>query len=115
MDRGGAPRYLSAVPAYERERTVAAARSIIDRGGWCVVEACVDVPSQQWEVWALIFDLVPERVADLVEEEVEFEPYLDVRLTGCDRSTLQPDTTLGTALCYLADAPRPVVLSARAG
>ena len=68
MDRGVARRYPSPMPAYQRARTVAAARSIIDRGGWCVVETCVDVPEQHWEVCALIFDLVPQSVADLVEE-----------------------------------------------
>ena len=113
MDRGDACRYPSPVPAYEREWTVAAARSIIGRGGWCVVEACVNVPSQDWKVCALVFDLIPDSVADLVEEEIQFAPDLDVRLTGCDRSTLQPDPALGAALCYLADAPRPTVVSAR--
>jgi hypothetical protein len=115
MDRGRASRYPSPVPRYERERTVEAARSIIDGGGWCVVEACVDVPSQQWEVCALVFDLVPESVADLVQEEIEFEPGLDVRLTGCDRRTLRPEPGLGAALCYLADTPRLLAVSARVG
>ena len=115
MDRGVARRYPSPMPAYERERTVAAARSIIDRGGWCVVETCIDVPEQHWEVCALMFDLVPESVADLVEEEIEFEPELDVRLTGCDRNTLEPEPALGAALCYLADAPRLAGISARVG
>lgn len=80
-----------------------------------MVEACVDVPAQRWEVCALIFDLVPESVADLVEEEIEFGPGFDVRLTGCDRRTLQPDPTLGAALCYLADTPRSAAVSVRVG
>lgn len=115
MDRGDARRYPFSVAAYERERTVAAARSIIGRGGWCVVEVCVDVPSQQWEVCALLFDLVAESVADVVEEEIAFEPDLDARLTGCDRCTLAPDPGLGARLCYIADAPRPAAVSARVG
>src|ERR1700751_3073454 len=115
MDRGDARRYAFRVAAYERERTVAAARSIISRGGWCVLEVCVDVPSQQWEVCALLFDLVAESVADVVEEEIAFEPDLDARLTGCDRCTLAPDPGLGARLCYIADAPRPAAVSARVG
>ena len=119
MDCGDAHVYPFPVAGYERERTVAAARSIISRGGWCVLEVCVDVPSQQWEVCALLFDLVAESVADVVEEEIASEPDLDVRLTGCDRRTLAPDRGLGAPLCYVADgyvadAPRPAV-SARVG
>lgn len=113
MERGGRRGYSPRVAAYDRERTIAAARSIISGGGWCVVEACADVPSQQWQVCVLIFDLVPEIVADVVEEEIEFEPDLDVRLTGCDRSTLQPEPALGAMLCYIADSPRPAVASAQ--
>ena len=79
----------------------------------------MDVPSQQWEVCALLFDLVAESVADVVEEEIASEPGLDVRLTGCDRRTLAPDRGLGAPLCYVADgyvadAPRPA-FSARVG
>ena len=115
MDRGDARVYPFPVVAYERERTVAAAQSIISRGGWCVLEVCVDVPTQQWEVCALLFDLVAASVADVVEEEIAFEPDLDVRLTGCDRGTLAPDPGLGASLCYVAGAPASAAVSARVG
>lgn len=68
-----------------------------------MLEVCVDVPRQSWEPRLLIFDLVPDAVAEIVDEEMADEPHLDARLTGCDRWTLQPDPTLGAFLCYLAD------------
>ena len=94
------------VSPHERSRTIAAARSILDQGGWCVLEVCVDVPHQLWESRVLIFDLVPNAVADVVDEEVGHEPQLDARLTGCNRCTLQPDEGLGAFPCYLAEHPR---------
>jgi len=81
-----------------------AAQSILDQGAWCVLEVCVDVPTQAWEPRTLIFDLVPSAVADVVAEEVGQEPQLHARLTGCDRWTLAPDPGLGAFLCYLAPA-----------
>jgi len=32
---------------YERSHIVSAAQSILDQGGWCVVEVCMDVPGQR--------------------------------------------------------------------
>ena len=62
------------MPAYERSRLVLAAQAILDQGGWCVFEVCLDVPGQHWEARDLIFDLLAEAVADTVEEEIEHEP-----------------------------------------
>jgi hypothetical protein len=81
-----------------------AAQRILDQGGWCIYEACVDIAEQHWEPRALIFDLVAGAVADAVEAEIEAEPEHDARITGCDRHTLQPSETMGTYLCYLADS-----------
>ncbi len=89
----------------ERARTIAAAQVILDQGGWCLLEACVDVPGQCWEARILIFNLAAEAVADAVFEEIEYAPELDYRLTGCDRSALRPNPAMGAHLCYLADVP----------
>jgi hypothetical protein len=73
-----------------------------------VFEVCVDVPTQQWEARAVIFDLQPDAVADTVAEEIRYEPELDARLTGCDRCTLHPEPAMGEYLCYVAEgAPTP--------
>jgi hypothetical protein len=93
------------VPGYERSRVVLAAQTIVDQGGWCVFEVCLDVPGQRSEARALIFDLLAEAVADTVEEEIEHEPEYDARLTGCDRRTLAPDVAFGAYLCYLTETP----------
>ncbi len=89
----------------ERARTLAAAQAILDQGGWCLLEACVDVPGQCWKARILIFNLVADAVADAVCEEIEYAPELDYRLTGCDRSALRPNPAMGAYLCYLADIP----------
>ena len=88
----------------EREPVIAAAEAILDLGGWCVLEACVDIPGQRWEARLLMFDLDPEAVADAVAGDIEVEPEHDVRLTGCDRRTLMPAPAMGAYLCYLAHA-----------
>lgn len=80
-----------------------AAQSILDGGGWCVCEVCVDVPAQVWEPRALICHRDSEAVADAIETEIAEQPGLDVRITGCDRTTLQVQPALGAHLCYLAD------------
>jgi CBS domain-containing protein len=90
---------------YDRALVIAAASSILDRGGWCMLERCVDVPRQLWEPRILLFDLVPNAVADAIEEELERESEHDARLAGCDRRTLQPDPAMGAYLCYLAQRP----------
>ncbi|HEV3054557.1 MAG TPA: hypothetical protein VGX45_07875 [Solirubrobacteraceae bacterium] len=87
---------------FDRSLAVSAAQSIIEKGGWCVVEACLDVPEQVWEARILIFDRLPEAVADAVAEEIDLDPGHDARLTGCDRRTLAPDPEMGARLCYLA-------------
>jgi CBS domain-containing protein len=81
----------------------AAAQSILDRGGWCVCEVCVDVPAQLWEPRALICHRDSEAIADAIETEIAEEPGLDARITGCDRTTLRVEPALGAHLCYLAD------------
>ncbi len=95
---------------YERERAVAAAQAILERGGWCVFEVCVDVPGQRWEARVVIFDVVADAVADAVEREIEYERELDARLSGCDRRSLRPEAGMGAHLCYVAEmlAPAPV-------
>jgi hypothetical protein len=98
----------------ERSRIIAAAQSILDQGGWCVLKACVDVPRQRWEPRILVFDPVAEAVADAVEEEIAREPQLDARLIGCDRRTLQRDPSMGAYLCYMTDAPAPSTAAAPA-
>lgn len=88
---------------YERSQAVAAAQSILDQHGWCVYEACVNVPEQLWESRVLFFDLTAEGVADALEAEIQLEPEHDGRLTGCDRQMLHPEAALGPYLVYVAD------------
>ena len=95
---------------FDRERTISAAQAILDERGWCVLEACTDVPRQVWEARLLMFDHVADVIAETVEGEVREEPWLDLRLTGCDRVTLRPDPALGTYLCYVAQTPVPAAL-----
>lgn len=92
---------------YDRSMVIAAAQSILEQGGWCVLERCVDVPHQQWEPRILVFELIPEAVADAIEEELEYEPEHDARLAACDRRTLHPEPGMGAYLCYLAESPAP--------
>ena len=95
MDDAGGNRYLSAMVGYDRSRAIAAAKSILAQGGWCVLEFSTDVARQRWEARMLMFDLTPEAVADTVAEEFGDEPECDARLTGCNRGTLQPDPRMG--------------------
>jgi CBS domain-containing protein len=90
---------------FERSRAAAAARLVLDRGGWCLLELCVDVPRQRWEPRVLICERDPEAVAVAIESEIARQPQLDARVTGCDRRTLKPDPALGSQLCYVAATP----------
>jgi hypothetical protein len=91
----------------ERSRAIAAARAIIGQGGWCVIEACVNVPMQLWEMQLIVFGHAADLVADAVAEQVDAEPGLDLRITGCNRWTLAPDPAMGAHLCYVADTLAP--------
>ena len=51
----------------------------------------------------MVFDLTPDQVADVVEEEIALDPSLDVRLTGADRFALRADPSLVALLCWSAD------------
>jgi hypothetical protein len=97
--------YPSPMFGYRRARVIAGAKAILDAGGWCVFELCTDVPAQTWEAQLVIFDLTAEAVADVVGQEVAERPEHDARLTGCDRSTLAPNATMGAHLVYLAGPP----------
>lgn len=88
----------------QRSVVIAAAEAILARGGWCVLEACTDVPRQRWEGRAVFFHRTAEAVLDAVEEELAVEPDHDARLTGCNRHTLTGDDELGAYLIYLAGA-----------
>jgi predicted kinase len=83
------------VRKFDRQRAVTAARAILEQGGWCVLEACVDGRSQRWEARVLIFDHTPEAVADAIEQEISEEPGHGARLTGCDRWTLEGSAAMG--------------------
>lgn len=107
MDRTGPSRYASAVVRYDRSLVLDAVQSILEQGGWCLLERCVDVPGQRWETRILCFGVTPEVVADAIEEELEYEPEHDARLAGCDRRTLAPDPSMGAFLCYVAERPAP--------
>jgi hypothetical protein len=109
MDRAGRERYLCRVAACDTRLLARAAQAILDQGGWCVLEECVDVPSQRWEARLLIFDRVAEGVAEVVGLEVAADPHHDLRLTGCDRGTLRPEPDMGAHLCYLAGVPEVVI------
>jgi CBS domain-containing protein len=101
------------VPPHDRSRVVAAAQSILDQGGWCVFEVCTDVPRQRWEARVLIFVLLADGVADAVAEQLDYEPFHDARLTGCDRRTLCPQADMGAYLCYVAERPAQAAIPAR--
>ena len=89
----------------ERAAAARAAEAILDRGGWCVVEVCLDVAGQRWDPRVLVCSTEAEVVVDAVFAEVWSDPTVDVRLAGCDRRTLAPDPDLGTYLCHLAAMP----------
>lgn len=96
---------------YERSRVFDAARRILERRGWCLYEACVDVPGQRWEPRTLFLDLTAAGVAESFAEGIELEPEHDARLTGVDRRTLLPLPGIGPDLVYLSDRPRCVPAS----
>ncbi len=89
----------------ERADVARAAETILGRGGWCVVEVCLDVAGQRWDPRVLVCSAEAEVVVDTVFDEVRSDPTVDVRLAGCDRRTLAPDPDLGTHLCHLAATP----------
>jgi len=101
------------VLSFDRSHAAAAAQVVLEQGGWCVLEACVDIPGQRWEPRVLICERDPEAVADAVGDEIEREPGLDARLAGCDRRTLRPDPGMGAQLCYVALRPTPPALEPR--
>jgi hypothetical protein len=70
-----------------------------------VLEICVDIPAQSWEVQVLMFHNVVEAVVDTVADELAQNPEHDARITGCDRRTLCPDLSMGAYLCYVAEIP----------
>jgi CBS domain-containing protein len=93
------------VPILPRACVIAAAARILQQGGWCVFDVCVDVPEQRWESRTLFFDRSPVAVADAVEREIALQPQFDARLSACDRRTLSPMPEIGEFLCYMADIP----------
>jgi hypothetical protein len=86
----------------ERERARLAAVRILERGGWCVLEVCVDAEAQRWETRELILELTADAVVDVVEFAVSDEPWLNARLTGFDRQQLCESPEMGAHVCYLA-------------
>ena len=86
----------------DRELITTAASAILAQRGWCVVEACTDIEQQCWEARLLVFGEDVETVIDAVAEEIECEPGVDLRLTGCCRRTLAPENGMGAFLCHLA-------------
>jgi hypothetical protein len=93
---------VSGVHGFRREQAIEAARCVLRAGGWCVLEVCLDVPQQRWEARLVMFDLAPEQIAGVVQDEIELEPGLDVRLVGCDRRQLRPVAAMGAHLVYVA-------------
>jgi hypothetical protein len=93
---------IPAVFGYDLDRATAAAEQIIQAGGWCVIEVCIDIPGQRWEPRVYVLDRAPAAAARKVGEQIEYEPERDARIAGCDRRTLLPDPAMGSYLCYLA-------------
>ena len=90
----------------ERAALIKAADGLIERGLWCVVEVCVDVPRQVWERRLAILRSDGAGVADAVAEWVWCTPELDVRLNGCRRTDLGLAADAPTHLCYVAGAAK---------
>jgi hypothetical protein len=68
------------VESLQRAAVARAAEAILDRGGRCVVEACLDVAGQRWDPRVLVCSTEAEVVVDAVFDEVWSDPTLDVRL-----------------------------------
>jgi len=83
---------------------VEAAERIIDRGLWCVVEICVDVPRQDWERRLTILRRDGRSAAEVVADWIRTVPCYDVRLSGCRRTDLRLVADAPSHLCYLARA-----------
>jgi hypothetical protein len=98
------PALLEASPLLGVDRTaiIAAAGEILDAGLWCVVEVCLDVPSQAWERHLVIFRRDADSVADAVTKWVDSMPHHDVRLSGCRRTSLHSVPSAPKYLCYVA-------------
>jgi CBS domain-containing protein len=90
----------------------AAARPILDEELWCVLEVCLDVPAQRWEPRLIVFHREAHEVAAAVREWVDREPDRDVRLSGCDRSSLRPRAGVPPRLCHVAAMPPPAAAPA---
>jgi hypothetical protein len=86
----------------DEQLIASAAGAILAQHGWCVVEACLDVPTQVWDARLLVFGENVATVIEAVAEEIDHEPGFDLRLTGCCRRTLTPKAEMGAHLCYLA-------------
>ncbi|MEA2250584.1 MAG: hypothetical protein QOG70_826 [Solirubrobacteraceae bacterium] len=83
----------------------AAASPILEEGLWCVLEVCLDVPAQRWEPRLIVFRRDGREVAAAVGAWIAQEPDRDVRLSGCDRSSLRPEPGVPPRLCYVAATP----------
>ncbi len=78
-----------------------------------MLEVCTDVPRQRWDASAVIFNPLAEAVADAVAIEIDYEPFYDARLTGCDRRTVRPDADMGAHLCFVAEQPAQAMIATK--
>lgn len=91
--------------AFSRSEVVSAAQAVIDAGGWCVLELCIDVPTQRWEPRLLVCNERADDVAEAVGIELVLDPACDARISGYNRCTLLREPAMGAHLCRVTELP----------
>jgi len=81
------------------------ARSITERGLWCVIETCSDVAAQRWAPALLICTADARVLTDEVGRWSKAFPAEDLRVAGYSRDALHRDGGAPTAICHLAASP----------
>ena len=83
-----------------------AVMAIVERGLWCVVEACMDVSAQRWEPILIICERNGADSAISIAECIDDFPACDLRVAGYARDTLSRVEQAPTALCHLGGFSR---------
>jgi len=81
------------------------ATAIVQKGLWCVIEVCLDAPSQRWEPRLLVCESSVEGIGEAIAGWSVTSPAIDARIAGYTRERLRRVDSAPTALCHLAATP----------
>lgn len=90
-----------------------AARAIVARGLWCVVEVCACGPTQLWEARLVVCERDCEQIASAIAQCIADWPQVDLRIAGYTRDGLRRERHAPAAVCHVA--PSEALTPALAG